>query len=59
MNNSKFNFKEMERNGVNWTQLVQDKDWWQALVKMVMNLQVPQMHGISCQLQRKESGSRS
>jgi hypothetical protein len=28
------------REGVEWIQLAQDRDWWQALVNTVMNLQV-------------------
>jgi hypothetical protein len=31
----------MEREDVDWIHLAQDKDQWQALVNMVMNLQVP------------------
>jgi hypothetical protein len=27
-------------DGVEWIQFAQDRDWWQALVNMVMNLQV-------------------
>jgi hypothetical protein len=27
--------------GVDWIHLVQDRDWWWALVNMIMNLQVP------------------
>jgi hypothetical protein len=27
--------------GMDWIHLAQDRDWWQALVNMVMNFQVP------------------
>jgi len=30
-----------------WMELAQDRDRWQALVSMVMNLWVPKMWGIS------------
>jgi hypothetical protein len=30
-----------------WMELAQDRDRWQALVSMVMNLHVPKMWGIS------------
>jgi hypothetical protein len=33
--------------GMNWTDLAQDRDRWQALVNVVMNLQVPYNGGIS------------
>jgi hypothetical protein len=29
-------------DGVNWMHLSQDRVWWWAFVKMVMNFQVPQ-----------------
>jgi hypothetical protein len=35
-------FWEMEWKGVDWMHLVQDWDQWQAFVKMVINLWVPQ-----------------
>jgi hypothetical protein len=31
--------------GIDWIELVQDEDTWQALVNEVMNLQVPQSVG--------------
>ena len=31
----------------NWMELAQDRDRWQALVRMVRNLRVPKMRGIS------------
>jgi hypothetical protein len=30
-----------------WMELAQERDRWQALLNMVMNLQVPKMRGIS------------
>jgi hypothetical protein len=32
--------KEVECEGMDWTDLVQDRDRWQALVNAVMDLQV-------------------
>jgi hypothetical protein len=31
----------IDLQGVNWMHLAQDRDKWQALVNMVMSLQVP------------------
>jgi len=33
--------QEMGSRGMDWIELAQDKDWWQALVNAVMNLRVP------------------
>jgi len=33
--------REVGWEGVGWIHLVQDRDQWQAVVNMVMNLQVP------------------
>ena len=33
--------KETECEGVEWINLTQDRDKWQAVVKTVMNLHVP------------------
>jgi len=33
--------REMRWEGVDWINLVQDKDQWRALVSTVMNLQIP------------------
>jgi hypothetical protein len=32
--------REIGWRGVEWIHLVQDRDWWQALVNAMMNLQV-------------------
>jgi hypothetical protein len=39
--NIKMDLREMRLKGVNWIHLAQDLEWWQVLVSMVMNLQVP------------------
>jgi len=33
--------QEVGWRGISWIDLAQDRDWWQALVNMVMNLRVP------------------
>jgi hypothetical protein len=33
--------KEIRWEGVDWIHLAQDRDQWQAVVNMVMNLEVP------------------
>jgi len=37
--------QELGLRDMNWIELAQDRDWWQALVNAVMNLQVPQNPG--------------
>jgi hypothetical protein len=37
----KIDLGEKGRYDTNWIDLAQDRDQWRALVKMVMNLQVP------------------
>jgi hypothetical protein len=33
--------REVGWDGRDWIDLAQDRDWWRALVKVVMNLRVP------------------
>jgi hypothetical protein len=33
--------REIGWDGMNWIDLVLDRDWWRALVNTVMNLRVP------------------
>jgi len=35
------NLQEVEWNGLEWTNLAQDRDWRRAIVAAVMNLWVP------------------
>jgi hypothetical protein len=37
----KTDLQEVGWRGIDWTDLAQDRNRWQALVNMVMNLQVP------------------
>jgi hypothetical protein len=39
--NIKIDLREIGWDGVDWIDMVQDKDKWRALVNTVMNLQVP------------------
>jgi hypothetical protein len=39
--NIKLDLKEIYLEDVDWVDLAQDRDLWEALVNMVMNLQVP------------------
>jgi hypothetical protein len=35
------NLREVAWEGMNWIDLAQDRDWWQALMNVVMTLQIP------------------
>jgi hypothetical protein len=39
--NIKVDRREIERNGIDWIHLAQDRDQWRTLVNMVMKLRVP------------------
>ena len=39
--NMKMNLKEVECGGMDWLDLDQDRDRWQVLVNVVMNIWVP------------------
>jgi hypothetical protein len=39
--NIKMDLREIGIDGVNWSQLAQDRVWWLALVSTLMNLWVP------------------
>jgi hypothetical protein len=39
--NIKIDPREIERGGMDWTELAQDRDHWRALVNMAMNLRLP------------------
>jgi hypothetical protein len=41
VDNIKIDLREIGWDGVDWMDLVQDRDQWRALVNTVMNLQVP------------------
>jgi hypothetical protein len=41
VNDIKMDLREIEWDGMDWIDLPQDRDWWMALVKTVMNLRVP------------------
>jgi hypothetical protein len=41
VNNIKMDLLEVGWGGVDWIRLAQDRDKWRALVKAVMNIQVP------------------
>jgi len=43
----KMDLQEVGWRGMDWIDLTQDRDWWLALVNVVMKIQVHKMLGIS------------
>jgi hypothetical protein len=43
--NIKIDLREIGWDGMDWTDLAQDRDQWRAHVNMIMNLHVPQKAG--------------
>jgi hypothetical protein len=41
VDNIKMDLRDIEWDGMNWSDLAQDRDRWRALVNAVMNLRVP------------------
>jgi hypothetical protein len=41
VDNIKIDLREIRWDGMDWIDLVQDRDQWRALVNTVMNLRVP------------------
>jgi hypothetical protein len=40
-NNISKYLREIRFGGVDWINVARDKDWWRALVNMIVNLRVP------------------
>jgi hypothetical protein len=41
VDNIKMDLREVGWNGMDWIDQAQDREWWRALVNMVMYLRVP------------------
>jgi hypothetical protein len=37
----KMELRDLRWDGVDWIDMAQDRDWWRALLNMVMNHRVP------------------
>jgi hypothetical protein len=62
VDNIKMDLREIGWDGMDWTDLAQDRDRWRALVNAVMNLRVPKMLGsfpVAAQLAASQEGLSS
>jgi hypothetical protein len=41
MDNIKMDLRQIGWDDMDWIYLAQDRDWWRALLNMIMNLRVP------------------
>jgi hypothetical protein len=41
VDNTNMDLREIGRDGMDWTDLAQDRDQWRALVNTIVNLRVP------------------
>jgi hypothetical protein len=39
--NIKMDLQKVGMRGIDWIDLAQDRDWWQAIVNAIINLRVP------------------
>jgi hypothetical protein len=57
VNNTKMDLREIGWGGMDWIDLVQDRDHWRALVNTIINLRVPQNFGNFLNLRLLKKGS--